>query len=88
MFWLEKLEGVFVGDANRDLGGEFDRVLEGEANKEGSSSSMVVGLTIGESSTIFGSSWLLVSIFGRSNRTVLGFFVDEEYSISESLYAL
>ena len=84
--------GVFVGDVDEDLGGEFDGgevegVLEWEADGGRSSSSMVVGLTGGKSSTTSGSSWLLVSIFGRSNQTVLGFFADEADSISESLYA-
>ena len=89
---VREVGGVFIRDFDGDLGGEFDGgeaggVLEGKASGDGTSSSMVVGLIGGKSSTTFGSSWLLVSIFCRSNRTIFGFFVDEVDSISESLYA-
>ena len=46
-----------------------------------------MGLEGGESSTTSGSSWVFALVFGRSNRTLLGFFPDEDASISESLYA-
>jgi hypothetical protein len=89
---VEEVGGIFVEDVDEDLGGEFDGgeadgALEGETGGDESSFSMVLGLTSGESLTISGSSWLLVSIFGRSNRAVLGFFMDEEASISEYLCA-
>ena len=48
---------------------------------------MIVGLEGGESSTTSGSYFLLVSILGRLNQTLLGFFPKEEDSISESSYA-
>jgi hypothetical protein len=84
---VEDADGDLVGEADGVLVGEVDRVLVGEANRDKFSSSMIVELEGGESLTTFGSSWLLVSVFGRSNQTLLGFFFDEEDSISESLYA-
>ena len=73
-----EVEGVLVGEADGDLVGEVDsvligeadNVLEGEVNGDGFSSSMIVGLEGGKSSTICNYSWLLVSIFSRMNRTL------------------
>lgn len=45
---------------------------------DGSSSSMVVGLTLGESLMTFGSSRLVTLGSSISNQTVLGFFADED----------
>ena len=93
-FWSRKLDGVLVRDADKDLVGEADgvlvreddAVLEGEADEYGFSSSMIMGLEGGNSSTISSASWILVSVFGKLNRTLLGFFPNEKDSINESLY--
>lgn len=75
---VEEDDGVLIGEANR--------VLVGEEDGEGFSSLTIIGLRGGESSTTSSSSWVVVSVFGMSNRTVLGFFTDEEDSTKESLY--
>lgn len=73
--------GVLLGEVNGDLGGEVDDetdvVFEGDGGGDGSSSLMVVGMTLVESSMTSGSSWLVTSGFGISNRTVLGFLNEE-----------
>ena len=77
--------GVLVRDGGGVLVGEVEAVLVREEDGEGFSSSIIIGLGGGESSTTSGSSWVFVSVFGMSNRTVLGFFPDEEDSINEFL---
>lgn len=72
--------GVCVSETDEDLGGnevgEIDGVFEGEGGVEGSSSSIVVGLTLGVSSMTSGSSMLVTAGFGMSKWTVFGFLLD------------
>ena len=81
--------GACVGETDEDLGGdvvgETDGVFEGDGGVDGSSSSMVVGLTLGESLMTSGSSRLVTLGFDMSNWTVLGFFADEAASNVASL---
>ena len=79
--------GVCVGDLGGDMLGETDEVFEGDGKVDGSSSSMVVGLTLRESLMTSGSSKLVTLGFGMSNQTVLGFLLDEVVSSVASLYA-
>jgi hypothetical protein len=79
--------GVLVGGGGGVLVGEAEGVLVGEDDRDEFSSSIIVGLGGGESSTTSIFSWVFVSVFGMSNRTLLGFFPDEDDSINESFYA-
>ena len=78
---------VLVGEVDGDLVGETDGVLFGEADGDWFSSSIIMGLEGGEPSTNSESSWVFVLVSRRSNRTLLGFLVDEDDSISESFYS-
>ena len=63
--------GVCIEEIDEDLGGdvvgETDMVFEGDGGVDGSSSSMVVGLTLGESSMTCVSYRLVTLGFGMSN---------------------
>ena len=84
---VREVDGVLVGDPDRGLVREANGVLVGEADEDGFSSSIIVGMEGGKSSTTSGSSCILVLVFGRSNKTLLGFFSYEDNSINKSLYA-
>lgn len=83
--------GVCIGEIDGDLHGddvgETDGVFEGEGDVDGSSSSTIVGLMLGESSMTLGSSMLVTLGFRMSKQTVLGFLLDEVVSAFASLYA-
>ena len=83
--------GVCVGETDGDLGGvdvgEIDGVFEGEGGVDGSSSSTVVGLTLGESSMTSGSSMLVTVGFRMSKHIVFVFLLDEAVSVITSLNA-
>ena len=77
--------GGLVEDGGGVLVGEHDGVLVREEDGEGFSSLIIVRLRGGESSITSSSSWVVVSVFGMSNRIVLGLFTYEKYYVSESL---
>lgn len=83
--------GIFVGNTDRNLGGEEIREIDGDLNGEGgvagSSSMTVVRLTLGESSMTLGSSKFVMAGFGMSKWTDFGFFLDETVSAIDSLNA-
>ena len=81
--------GVCVGETEGDMGGdivgETDGYFEGDGGVDGSSSSMVVGLTLGETPMTSVSSKLVILGFGMLNHTILGFLLDEVVSVIASL---
>lgn len=64
---MGEAEGVLIGEDEGVLVGEVEDVLVWEADRDGFSSSIIMGLGGGESSTTSGSFWVFVSVFGMSN---------------------
>ena len=88
-FLVEDGGGVLIGEVEGDLGGEVGGktigIFGGDGGMDGSSTSIAVGLTLGEPSMTSGSFGVVTSGFSILNKTIFVFLDEEEdFSVASS----